>query len=227
MMIIYSIITNFSNENTSNSLKNYILFLDTETSGLPKKWDKKYSDIQNWPHALQVAWIIFDADFNEVKRTNKYIYEPFIFISRESEQIHGLTPQFLREHGENKKNVLRKLAHDLKKYQPLIVGHFLAFDLQVIAAECVRSKLNMPFEQLIYFCTLWHSKMYVRNPNMVHMNLSHLHETLFTEIPKDLHNAEKDAEITAKCYFEMVNRNQLSTEDIENQQVRFVNLLQP
>lgn len=207
-------------------MKKYILFLDTETSGLPEKWDKKYNNTQNWPRVLQVAWIIYDSDFNEITRTNKYIYEPFIFINRESEKIHGITPQFLRENGVNKKDVLHKLAYDLKKYNPLIVGHFLSFDLQVLAAEFVRTKLNMPFNHLIYFCTLWHSKKYVRNPHRVHLNLSLLHEMLFSTIPQSLHNAVTDAEITAKCYFEMANRNELTSEDIENQQARFFNLFQ-
>ncbi|MEN5194014.1 MULTISPECIES: 3'-5' exonuclease [Sphingobacterium] len=208
-------------------MKKYILFLDTETSDLPKKWDKKYSDIQNWPHVLQLAWIIFDMEINEIKRTNKYIYEPLIPISRESEKIHGLTPHFLREHGDNKKNVLRKLAHDLKKYNPLIVGHFLSFDLQVLCAEFVRVKLPIPFEQFRYFCTLWHSKKYVRNPNMVYMNLALLHEALFTTLPENMHHAEKDAEITAKCYFEMIRRNELSIADVENQQAQFLPIFQP
>ncbi|UIR56232.1 3'-5' exonuclease [Sphingobacterium sp. SRCM116780] len=207
-------------------MKKYILFLDTETSDLPKKWDKKYSDSQNWPHVLQVAWIIFDENFNEIKRTNKYIYEPFIFISPSSEQVHGLKPQFLMKHGENKKVVLRKLAHDIKKYQPLIIGHFLTFDLQVLSAEFFRSRLAIPFQQLTYFCTLWHSKKYVHNPNMVHMNLTSLYETLFEVLPTDAHNAENDADITAKCYFEMIRRNELSILDIENQQAKFQNIFQ-
>lgn len=208
-------------------MEKYILFLDTETSDLPKKWDKKYSDLQNWPHVLQIAWVIFDTDFNEVKRTNKYIYEPLILISRESEKVHGLTPHFLREHGENKKIVLRKLAHDLKKYNPLIVGHFLSFDIQVICAEFLRSKLPIPFEKLRYFCTLWHSKQYVRNPNRVYLNLALLHETLFTAIPQNLHHAENDVDVTAKCYLEMTRRNELSVQDIENQQSRFITIFQP
>lgn len=193
---------------------------------MPQKWDKKYTDTQNWPYLLQLSWIIFDTDLNEIKRTNKFIYEPFTLINREAEKIHGLTPQFLRENGENKKNVLRKLAHDLKKYQPLIVGHFLSFDLQVISAEFVRSKLKVPFHQLTYFCTFWHSKKYVRNPHKVYMNLSLLHETLFMETPKQLHNAEIDAEITAKCYFEMLNRNELAVEDIAAQQPEFAKIFQ-
>lgn len=203
-----------------------MLFLDTETSGLPKKWGKKYTDNDNWPHVLQLAWIIFDEEQNEVKRTNKYIYEPLIPISPASEQIHGLTPPFLMKHGEKKKEVLRKLSHDIKKYKPQIVGHFLSFDLQVLAAEFYRSNLPFPFDGTNYFCTLLHSKRYVRNPNMVHLPLSLLHESLFSEIPENMHNAEKDAEITAKCYFEMIQRNELSHQDIRDQQIEFDKIFQ-
>jgi DNA polymerase-3 subunit epsilon len=202
-------------------LKKYLLFLDTETSGLPKKWNKKYTDSDNWPHVLQLAWIIFDEEQNEVKRTNKYIYEPLISISPASEQIHGLTPPFLMKHGEKKKEVLRKLSHDIKKYKPQIVGHFLSFDLQILAAEFYRSNLVFPFDGLSYFCTLLHSKKYVRNPHMVHLPLSLLHESLFSEIAENMHDAEQDAEITAKCYFEMIQRNELSLQDIRNQQIEF------
>lgn len=207
-------------------MKKYLLFLDTETSGLPKKWGKKYTDNDNWPHVLQLAWIIFDEEQNEVKRTNKYIYEPLIPISPASEQIHGLTPPFLMKHGEKKKEVLRKLSHDIKKYKPQIVGHFLSFDLQVLAAEFYRSNLPFPFDGTNYFCTLLHSKRYVRNPNMVHLPLSLLHESLFSEIPENMHNAEKDAEITAKCYFEMIQRNELSHQDIRDQQIEFDKIFQ-
>ncbi|WP_313267459.1 3'-5' exonuclease [Sphingobacterium sp.] len=205
-------------------MKKYLLFIDTETSGLPKKWNKKYTDSDNWPHVLQLAWIIFDEEQNEVKRTSKYIYEPLIPISPASEQIHGLTPPFLMKHGEKKKEVLRKLSHDIKKYKPQIVGHFLSFDLQVLSAEFYRSNLPLPFGDLKYFCTLLHSKRYVRNPHMVHLPLSLLHESLFLAPPENIHNAEKDAEITAKCYFEMIQRKDLSDQEILNQQTEFNNL---
>ncbi|WP_158655899.1 3'-5' exonuclease [Sphingobacterium sp. HMA12] len=205
-------------------MKKYLLFLDTETSGLPKKWSKRYTESDNWPHVLQLAWIIFDENQNEIKRTNKYIYEPLIPISPASEQIHGLTPPFLMKYGEKKKEVLRKLSHDIKKYKPQIVGHFLSFDLQVLSAEFYRSNLALPFGDLNYFCTLLYSKRYVRNPNMVHLPLSLLHESLFSAPPEYMHNAEKDAEITAKCYFEMIQRKDLTHQDILNQQTEFANI---
>ncbi|MFU1857678.1 3'-5' exonuclease [Sphingobacterium sp. NGMCC 1.201703] len=206
-------------------MKKYFLFLDTETSGLPKKWDREYTDSENWPHVLQLAWIIFDEEQQEVKRSNKYIYEPLIPISPAAEQIHGLTPHFLMQHGEKKKDVLRKFSHDIKKYQPQLIGHFLSFDLQVLCAEYHRASLPIPFQALSYFCTLMHSKKYVRNPNMVHLPLALLHEVLFSEIPAVIHDAEIDAEITARCYFEMLQRTELGEQDISKQQGEFNNIL--
>lgn len=206
-------------------MKKYLLFLDTETSGLPKKWDRKYTASDNWPHVLQLAWIIFDEEMQEVKRSNKYIYEPLIPISPAAEQIHGLTPPFLMKHGEKKKDVLRKLSHDLKKYRPQVIGHFLSFDIQVLCAEYFRCNLPIPFSGITYFCTLLHSKIYVRNPNMVHLPLPLLYEALFSETPKNIHNAEKDAAITASCFFEMKRRGELSDQDIQNQQSAFDNII--
>lgn len=35
------------------------LFIDTETTGLPKEYDAPYTDIDNWPRLVQLAWIVF------------------------------------------------------------------------------------------------------------------------------------------------------------------------
>jgi DNA polymerase-3 subunit epsilon len=59
---------------------------------------------------------------------------------------------------------------------------------------------------------------------MVHLPLSLLHESLFLALPENIHDAEKDAEITAKCYFEMIQRKDLSDQEILNQQTEFDNL---
>ncbi len=59
---------------------------------------------------------------------------------------------------------------------------------------------------------------------MVHLPLSLLHESLFQTPPENIHHAEKDAEITAKCYFEMIQRKDLNDQDILNQQTQFDNI---
>ena len=40
-----------------------ILVFDTETSDLPRDWRRPASDLDNWPHLLQVAWIVCDLEF--------------------------------------------------------------------------------------------------------------------------------------------------------------------
>ena len=37
----------------------YIIF-DTETTGLPKRWDAPLSDSENWPRCIQIAWQLHD-----------------------------------------------------------------------------------------------------------------------------------------------------------------------
>ena len=36
------------------------LIFDTETTGLPKKWNAPLSDSENWPRCVQIAWQIHD-----------------------------------------------------------------------------------------------------------------------------------------------------------------------
>lgn len=92
-----------------------LLFIDTETTGLPLRWDRPYNDTTNWPQVIQLAWIVVNPQQEEVKRCNYYIYESDIAISPESEKIHGITLDFLKKNGERRKDILRKFAHDLKK----------------------------------------------------------------------------------------------------------------
>ncbi len=37
----------------------YLIF-DTETTGLPRRWDAPLTDSDNWPRAVQIAWQLHD-----------------------------------------------------------------------------------------------------------------------------------------------------------------------
>ena len=39
----------------------YLIF-DTETTGLPKRFDAPITDTDNWPRCIQIAWQLHDAD---------------------------------------------------------------------------------------------------------------------------------------------------------------------
>ena len=43
----------------------YLIF-DTETTGLPKKWNAPITDSENWPRCVQLAWQLHDSKGNVV-----------------------------------------------------------------------------------------------------------------------------------------------------------------
>lgn len=202
-------------------MKNYLLFIDTETSGIPLRWNRPYSDDRNWPNVIQVAWIIYATDGTEIKRTNKYIYEDDIDIAPASYDVHGITIEFLRQRGNKRKEVLRKLAHDIQKYTPLIIGHFVELDVQVLSADYYRARLRNPFVDQSFFCTMLDSEKYAFNPSVNYLRLPQLHEHLFDRPLTDPHEAEQDAVATARCFFELWNRHGITELDIQQQQKLF------
>ncbi|PRD56222.1 3'-5' exonuclease [Sphingobacterium gobiense] len=202
-------------------MKTHLLFIDTETSGIPQRWNRPYSDEKNWPHVIQVAWIVYEASGVEIKRTSKYIYENDIDITPSSYDVHGITSTFLKQHGDKRKEVLRKLAHDIQKYKPLIIGHFVELDVQVLSADYYRANLKNPFIHQSFFCTMLDSEKYVANPSITYFRLPQLHEYLFDNPLTEIHEAEQDASATAKCFFELWNRHEITASDMERQQKMF------
>ena len=43
----------------------YLIF-DTETTGLPKRWDAPITDVNNWPRCVQIAWQLHDEMGNSL-----------------------------------------------------------------------------------------------------------------------------------------------------------------
>ncbi|NGM63958.1 3'-5' exonuclease [Sphingobacterium sp. SGR-19] len=202
-------------------MKNHLLFIDTETSGIPQRWNRPYSDEKNWPHVIQVAWIIYQVDGTEIKRMSKYIYDDDIKITSSSYNVHGITSEFLKQHGDRRKEVLRKLSHDIQKYNPLIIGHFVELDVQVLSADYYRANLRNPFNSQSFFCTMLDSEKYAANPSITYLRLPQLHEYLFDNLLTEIHEAEQDASATAKCFFELWNRHEITELDMERQQKMF------
>ena len=202
-------------------LKRYLLFIDTETSGIPQRWNRPYSDEKNWPHVIQVAWILCESDGTEVKRTSKYIFDEDIIIKSSSYKVHGITTEFLKQHGCKRKEVLRKLSHDIQKYQPIIIGHFVELDVQVLSADYYRANLKNPFIGQSFFCTMLDSEKYAANPSTTYLRLPQLHEYIFDVELGEIHEAEEDASATARCFFELCNRSEITKLDMEHQQKMF------
>ncbi|KFE98312.1 3'-5' exonuclease [Chryseobacterium luteum] len=196
-------------------MKKHLLFIDTETTGIPKRWDLPYSETENWPSAVQVSWIVYDENDNEIKRENCYIDVDDLKISVKSFKIHGITKEFLSKNGQNRKLILEKLSTDIQKYQPLIIGHFTEFEIHTLSCDFYRAGLENPFQQSVFYCTMLKSKDYNLNPSITYLRLNQLFEFLFNEKMERSHDAMIDAEMTAKCFFEIRSRGEFSEEELQ------------
>ena len=196
----------------------YLLFIDTETSGLPKDWSAPYSKEGNWPYAVQVAWIIYTKEKKEVKRANHYINNNDFSIAPSALKIHGLTADFIAKNGESREKVMALLAEDLKQYQPLVIGHFMKFDFHVAGAEFYRARMENPIKVLPTFCTMLTTTNLVKNPQKKYLRLCDLYEQLFATPLRQQHDAMADAEATAACFFELVEQNYINDTTIAAQQ---------
>jgi len=203
-------------------VRDYLLFVDTETSGLPKKWNQPYSVKGNWPFSIQIAWIIFNKEGVEIKRENHYINENDFKIEPTSLKVHGITHEFLKTHGERRKKVMHKLAYDIKKYNPMLIGHFMELDFHMLNADFYRSGIESPVKNSPLFCTMLASKTYVKNPQSKFLKLSELYNYLFDKTVNNIHDAMVDAEITAASFFELLKRQEINDSKIEAQQTYLI-----
>ncbi|GHA70849.1 3'-5' exonuclease [Pontibacter akesuensis] len=192
----------------------YIIFIDTETTGIPLDWKAPYSDGRSWPYSVQIAWLLYTKEGKELKSEDHYIYEPDIEVSAESFKIHGITKEFLQENGKDRKAVLSLLAQDLEKYKPLVVGHFMQLDYHMLGVGFHRANLPNPLPQLTTFCTMDVTAGFLLPPRKNFLRLGELYQHLFQQPLELQHNAYWDARATAACFFRLQELGEISAESI-------------
>ncbi|GAB3819049.1 hypothetical protein GCM10028895_16950 [Pontibacter rugosus] len=167
-----------------------------------------------WPYSVQVAWLLYTKEGKELKSEDHYIYEPEIEISEDSYRIHGITKEFLQENGKDRKTVLSLLAHDLEKYKPLVVGHFMQLDYHILGVGFHRANLPNPLPQLTTFCTMDVTAGFLLPPRKNFLRLGELYQHLFQQPLELQHNAYWDARATAACFFRLQELGDISEESI-------------
>jgi DNA polymerase III subunit epsilon len=212
-------------------VRDYLLFIDTETSGLPRQWHLPYSEPDNWPYSVQIAWVIYTKTGELVKSESHYIRDPEVDISPEAYRIHGISRDFLLQNGESRQEVLRLLTADLNRFQPLVVAHYMQLDYHMLGAEFYRCGMDNPVEQLPIFCTMLATAPYVSNPRSKYLRLNRLYYILFQREQQNQHEALADSQATADCFFEMLRLGDIRQEQIASQQPLLkrnkTNILQP
>jgi DNA polymerase-3 subunit alpha len=113
------------------------LIFDTETTGLPKKWNAPLSDSDNWPRCVQIAWQIHDFSGLCVESKSFIIKPEGYTIPYESEKIHGISTSLANLRGEKIENVLKTFLNSINNCT-YICGHNVKFDINIIGAELIR-----------------------------------------------------------------------------------------
>ena len=194
-------------------VRDFLLFIDTEASGLPKNWDLPYSAGGNWPYAVQISWLVYSAEGLKIKEEDHYIKDNDFTISPEATRIHHLRQDFLGINGQRRKTVLQMLTDDLLQYQPMLVGHFLNLDRHVIGAEYYRAGMTDPSINLEGFCTMMGTTHLQPNPRQRYLRLGDLYESLFHRSLENQHDALSDATATAACFFQLRKTGQIRPEN--------------
>jgi len=193
-----------------------LLFVDTETTGLPSNWDKPYAAERNWPYVAQLAWLVYTQEGELVKSENHYLRIPAGSMKPRALAIHGLTPAFLEEQGEDRAAIMQRFYQDLLTYHPLVVGHYMRLDFHMIGVELHRAGLPNALAELPTACTMKTSQRQAQVVQRNFLRLGELHEQLFQEPMPRQHNAQTDAEATARCFFELRRLGDLNDDVILN-----------
>lgn len=184
-----------------------ILFLDTETTGLPSNWKAPYDQ---WPRMVSLAFSLVRD--NETHWEDECIIKPDGYeIPLEVSKIHGITTDMANELGIPVGRVLNKL-NELIEDADLVVFHNASFDTGIISGEQMR--LGYPPENLIcnskkLFCTKEQStnilKIKGSRGGYKWPSLAELCAFCGVE-NKGAHNALNDVIATKECYFYMVEQ---------------------
>ncbi|MDD1724748.1 MAG: 3'-5' exonuclease [Methanospirillum sp.] len=187
------------------------LFLDTETTGLPKRNADPFKNPEYLPRMVQIAWILCRDDASVLDEQTHIVYPEGFKIPNVVAMIHGITTERAKKEGKPLTDVLSRF-HEATARTSLVVGHNIGFDRGVIAAEYIRAEQDASIYTLPYFCTMRETSDFCRIPypsgrkGNKWPKLMELHQTLFSSPFEDAHDAQADVRACARCFFELKRR---------------------
>ncbi len=198
----------------------YLIF-DTETTGLPKRWNAPITDTDNWPRCVQIAWQLHDELGNCINHQDFLINPEDFNIPYDAEQIHGISTELAQNQGLPLQEVLEIFNKDLAKTK-FIVGQNLSFDINIMGCEFYRTGIASPLNNLpvLDTCTENTAKLCQlpggRGGKFKLPTLTELHQYLFGAPFGEAHNATADVEATTRCFFELLRTGNYTSTQLQS-----------
>ena len=192
----------------------YLIF-DTETTGLPKRWNAPLTDSENWPRCVQIAWQVHDIKGNIIAHED-YLIQPNGFtIPFDSEKVHGISTALAKDKGIPLKQVLDNFQKAINQVE-FLVGHNISFDRNIMGAEYLREGLKDALEGKAVIDTCTEETAFLcklaggRGGKFKLPTLSELYYHLFKETFEEAHNATSDVEATTRVFLELLRNGLLN-----------------
>nr|WP_299169035.1 DNA polymerase III subunit alpha [uncultured Allomuricauda sp.] len=199
----------------------YLIF-DTETTGLPKRWNAPITDTDNWPRCIQIAWQLHDEWGNLVEHQDMLIQPDGFNIPYEAEQIHGISTALAEQDGVPLSEALELFNEALSKTK-FVVGQNVDFDINIMGCEFHRMGVENSLTTLPVLDTCTEATAELcripggRGGKFKLPTLTELHEYLFGEPFAEAHNATADVEATTRCFLELVRKKHFSIQELDVQ----------
>lgn len=184
----------------------YLVF-DCETTGLPKNYKAKMSDVDNWPRVIQLAWAIYAANGEKIKSFSHLIKPDGWVIPNEKFWIdNGFTQEKSESQGIPISDVLNFFIDSVNECNALI-SHNMDFDYNVVGAEMIRYSVRANTEHKTKkICTKEISTDICKLPGNYGYKwpkLTELYQFLFEKNFDGGHDALNDVIACAECFFEL------------------------
>ncbi len=197
----------------------YLIF-DTETTGLPKRWDAPLTDTDNWPRCIQIAWQLHD-ELGALVEQRDFLVRPDGFnIPYEAEQVHGISTALAQQQGSPLEEVLQAFNSALERTK-FVVGQNVDFDINIMGCEFHRAGMETPLTSLEVLDTCSERTAELcklpggRGGKFKLPTLTELHQQLFNRPFAEAHNATADVEATTRCFLELIRTRHFTSRELE------------
>ena len=196
-----------------------IVVFDTETTGLPLSRNASVQDSQQWPHIVQLSFLVYDNEKGALIRMGDHLLRlpEGMAVPSQSTAIHGITTGQLLRKGIPTSDGLDDLLGAMREAD-WIVAHNLDFDKNMVMAECFRCGKAEEFRTILQgkreYCTMQNGKaecaLLRKRPNgssyLKYPKLGELYEHLFQASPRGVHDAMADGLICLRCFAKMTEQ---------------------
>lgn len=189
------------------------LFFDTETTGLPDNWNAPASHHENWPHIVQLAWMVTDESGHIISTAN-HLVKPENYEVPPG-MIHGISNERAMKEGKVLAYVLNEFRLAMNDAYHLVC-HNYDFDSKIVGAAFFRKgAVRNPFDSFSAFCTMKQTTNWAKIPQKPGSRrgsykwpkLDELHFKCFGKDFSGAHDAMADVIATKNCFFYLMRNH--------------------